>query len=805
MELPIPDAASVDGWLVRLEAIAAIVADMREHPSDATAAERACCSLDGAAADRLGQQAAVEACAPAAIVAAMLAHPSIAGVALWGCRALGSIAADHTAGQQAAVTAGAPAVVVAAIHSHMLFAEVALWCCRALERIAACFRPGQEDVVKAGALVAIVAAVRTHSSVVDVMQSGCSSLGCIIAGLAEGQQAAVDAGAPAAIVAAMSAHPCNCISEQGCRALASLVAFSPAGQQAAVTAGAPDIIVAAMVRADDVGSADCAALRQWGCLALSRIAQCVTVDDVGPSGPCLFDEAPVIEAVLSKFVDAMRSRLPTASLFHPAKGMPGDGRACDVALWVTVGCDADEQLARDCARICGLHPLPSFLRIATLPGGVAASGFSDRLCLEVQADVTGLSALRCAVGEIRRLLPFATIESRASPDVDTSAADSTVAGGGVPRVGPELPSLSPTGSSLTSRVVVPFNRGIVANAMVTYLLHRLREPRLDVSVWCAVETKLALPCLSDCVYVESPDIPPMNSRGILTGSNGDVYLSNVPRRDPIAGGPAAGGQHEVECTPGAWFGHGRAAYLLTSAHMLSLNSTQARSRRDPADAACEFFPFVGGVDPSFIDTRTRCFQVRDSMSSGATSTVADVAVFRAPSKYSAGTACLRGVDFLDLDSDGIVSYPPTGVIEMLTCSLPRGDGHFLVSGTARRWEGTTGYLKEHVLFLAQHVLGEDIEQGNSGSALRGVRGLHSFVHSRVLAASFQVCRAALIAGDDAVDALLVELARHPENVYLTFTPASCALAQAASILRVPLRELAYTSPPVALRTNCIVS
>lgn len=667
----------------------------------------------------------------------------------------------------------------------MHFAEIAVWCCRALGRIAACFRPGQEDVVKAGALAAIVVAVRTHRFVVDVTQWGCSSLDCIVADLTEGQQAAVDADAPAAIVAAMSAHQCNFILEQGCRALASLVAFFPAGQQAAVTAGAPDVIVMAMVRADDVGSADCAALRQWGCLALCRIAQCVTDVDFGPSD---VDGAQAIEAVLGKFVNALRSRLPTASLFHPAKGMSGDERACNVVLWVTVGCDADEQLARDCARICGLYPLPSFVRIATLPGGIEASGLSDSLCYEVRADVTGLSALRCALSEIRRLLPFVTIESWTSPSCDSSAAAASVAAG--------------DGVSEKTRVVTPFNRGIVVNAIVTYHIHRLRSLPLEVSVWCAVETALALPCPSDCIYVESPDIPPMNSRGILTGNDGNVYLENVPRRNPIAGGPAAGSRRIVQCTTGAWIGHGRATYLLTSAHMLSSNSVQARSTRNPANAACEILPYVGGVDPSFIDAQTHCFQVKESMSSGASSAVADVAVFRAPRKYSAGAVCLRGVDFLD--SDGVVS-PPIGVVEIVTCSLPHGDGHFLISGTVRRSEGRTGYLREHVLFLAQHIQGCDIEQGNSRSELRGVCGLHSFVHSRVLAAPFSVCRAALLAGDDAVDTLLVELAHKPENRYLTFTPASCALAQAASILRVLLRELSYTALPVVSHTNCAVS
>jgi hypothetical protein len=67
-----------------------------------------------------------------------------------------------------------------------------------------------------------------------------------------------------------------------------------------------------------------------------------------------------------------------------------------------------------------------------------------------------------------------------------------------------------------------------------------------------------------------------------------------------------------------------------------------------------------------------------------------------------------------------------------------------------------------------------------------------------------LCRAALLADDDAVDALLVELNRHPCNIYVTFTPASCALAQAARILRVPLNTVAYTTAPVADLGQCTV-
>lgn len=296
---------------------------------------------------------------------------------------------------------------------------------------------------------------------------------------------------------------------------------------------------------------------------------------------------------------------------------------------------------------------------------------------------------------------------------------------------------------------------------------------------------------------------PMNSRGILTGSNGSVFLENVRRRYPIAGGPAARGRHVVQCTAGAWIGHGHTAFLLTSAHMLSSNSTQVLSRADPADTACECLPFVGGVDPSFVDADMRCYLLRASTSSWVENAVADVAVFRASGNYLAGATILRGADYID--AGGAVT-PPTGDVETITCSLPQGDGDFLVSGAARRWEGRTGYLAEHTLFLAQHMIGGDIEPGNSGAALRGFRGLHSFVHSRVLAASFAVCRAALLAGDDAVDTLLVELARNPESIHLTFTPASCALAQAASIMQVPLREMSYKTPPVAAkRRNCTVS
>lgn len=151
----------------------------------------------------------------------------------------------------------------------------------------------------------------------------------IIADHAEGQQAAVDAGAPAAIVAAMSAHHCAFILEQGCRALASLVAFFPAGQQAAVTAGAPDAIFTAMVRTDSSDSASRAALCQWGCLALCRIAQCFNADDVGAQR---VGGAQAIEAILDNFEGALRTRIPTATLSHPANDQSGVGRDSDVVF-----------------------------------------------------------------------------------------------------------------------------------------------------------------------------------------------------------------------------------------------------------------------------------------------------------------------------------------------------------------------------------------------------------------------------------------------------------------------------------------
>lgn len=131
-----------------------------------------------------------------------------------------------------------------------------------------------------------------------------------------------------------------------------------------------------------------------------------------------------------------------------------------------VGCDADEQLVRDCARICGLYPLPSCVRIV-LPGGIAASGVSDSLCFEVQADAPGKLALGCAISETRRLLPFVTIESWTSPVFNASAVAIFASG----TRGAALPHLSL--SSPSTRVVVPFNRGIVANTTVSFLLHRL--------------------------------------------------------------------------------------------------------------------------------------------------------------------------------------------------------------------------------------------------------------------------------------------------------------------------------------------
>lgn len=71
VEVPVLVAATAEDG-ARLEAVAAIVAAMCDHPGDAAAAERNCVLLHGATVDRSGQQAAVNAGAPAAIVAAMV-------------------------------------------------------------------------------------------------------------------------------------------------------------------------------------------------------------------------------------------------------------------------------------------------------------------------------------------------------------------------------------------------------------------------------------------------------------------------------------------------------------------------------------------------------------------------------------------------------------------------------------------------------------------------------------------------------------------------------------------------------------
>lgn len=708
---------------------------------------------------------------------------------------------DHTAGQLAAVKAGAPSILVAVIHRYVDFADIAMWCCRALSYITALFRHGQEDAVMAGALPAIVAVVRKHSSVAAVAQTGCCTLDSIAANHPAGQQAAVDADAPAAVVAAMSAHAGVVdIAEQGCRALASMVAFFPAGQQAGVSAGAPDVIAAAMVRAmsarpgtDAVDDAGSSALHEWGCLALCRIAQRVsTHGEPGCSrrvgGLTASGSAPdsADSAVLGTLVFVLRSRLPTAQYFSPS--IETDG----VDLWVSVGSDADLQHAFDCARICGLYPLPSNIRIEAKPGVIAASGMIASQCLEARSDASGRLAHHLAIYEIRRLLPFVTIEDRGSPILEMpNAGSGGTVGGEALR---EHYAMTLTHSS--THVVVAFDRGIVVGAMVDYILALLRGPLLDISVWCAVETELALPQPSDPIYVDSPDIPALASRGILSSSRG-TFLERVSRLQPVPGGPAPGGLHRVECSAGAWFKSGQISYLLASGHHLSSHTTCLRTTAKVSDPACEVLPFVARVDPSFIDADTPVFP----MKTVSLRAVADIAVLRAPSKYEAGAVTLGGASFLD--GAGLL-LPPCESSGRITCSFPHGIGHFQLCGTARRTEGRAGYLADHVVYLARHTGGVDIDPGHSGSAANSAKGLHSFARSRVVAAPLPLCRAALLAGDESIDSLIKSLARDPRNVYLTFTPASCALAQAAAVLGVLLRDLSYTTSPVIRRSGCTV-
>jgi hypothetical protein len=129
---------------------------------------------------------------------------------------------------QAAVDAGAAPAIVATIRAHAAVTDIARFGCWALASITV-LPAGEQALIDAGAAATIITVIRAHESVVDVARHGCRTL-AIIAQTPAGQQAVIDAGAAATIVAAIRAHGSDAnVTRNGCRALANIASF-PAGK-----------------------------------------------------------------------------------------------------------------------------------------------------------------------------------------------------------------------------------------------------------------------------------------------------------------------------------------------------------------------------------------------------------------------------------------------------------------------------------------------------------------------------------------------------------------------------------------------
>lgn len=726
---------------------------------------------------------------PLAIVAAMQAHPSAADVALWGCRLLNSSAADHPTGQQASVDANAPAAIVEAIIAHA-DADVALWGCRALGSIAASFAPGQLAVVAAGAPGAIVAAMRLHSSSIDVSLWGCCSLEAITADHPAGQHAAVDAGAPAVIVASMRAHPGFADVELwGCRSLGNIAAFFHHGRLALLVAEAPAAILAALRKhtyshstdalasmADDEATLTTAgdvpvtakssvspltaAVCQWGTLALVRFAQVLhpVPREAAATATMMSstERAASLARAVAVFIETVKWRLRTTAVYTDF-GRDGS----EPRTLISVGCDADVQFARDIARECGLHPLPPHIMIYVSPS-VMPSILSLVECPNARHDCN--LTMQITVSEIRRLLPFVSIEHRWPMEQSTVASAAT-----------EI------------RVMAPFQAVVVTHAVVCSVVERLQSCSLAIAVWGTAEVHAEFPASSDVLHALC--------RGAQLAGVMAPHDSDLPPKERL---PPVNRPHVIASSVSSYITERSGiTHLITTGHKLPTTGCER------AHCGTEILSYVGHTDP--LQKQDAVFYYFASpLAIVSSPAVADIALFLVPGK------CVTAANF---DSSRFADMSSPEVVRaldahdtLITCPFPRGVGVYQTRGISIRTASPIGPQIDHVVFVAQHVSGECIIAGDSGgpsypSLDRPHMLPHSFVHSAVLSAPYDVCVAALQSEFD--DGILVHYMReHPECIYGCFTPAAFVLAQAASILTrnrttlVHLSDIAYTTTPV---------
>jgi hypothetical protein len=259
----------------QMEALRALLAQLRAHASDAETVPRLCTELCiMLSADNALCAAAADSGALECVLELLQAHLSNAGVQAAGCAVLSSLS-FIPANAHAAAGAGMIEALTAAMRTHVENGDVQRLACHALQNIMNSGVEYQVRAARAGGVEGLVAALRTHASSLSVQvfvmravhvlfQDGIAKLGSRAGGIE-------------AVVAVMETHPQNaCVQGSGCIALNNMVCCCGDAADIAVRAGACERCVAALSahsEDEDVLDAACSALGSLSALpaGLARI------------------------------------------------------------------------------------------------------------------------------------------------------------------------------------------------------------------------------------------------------------------------------------------------------------------------------------------------------------------------------------------------------------------------------------------------------------------------------------------------------------------------------------------------------
>jgi len=207
-----------------------------------------------------------------------------------------------------------------------------------------------------------------------------------------------------------------------------------------------------------------------------------------------------------------------------------------------------------------------------------------------------------------------------------------------------------------------------------------------------------------------------------------------------------------------------------------------------------------------MDESTPMFLYRPSINEQyLTSAVADVSLFEVPAAtYTSGAVLQPGAAFVD-PRDPTVLLPLSlhSIGSDITCRFNNNlTGVYRVGGIAQSIAGASvghvGPAVLHYSYTAQYVEGAAMRQGYSGAPASSATGqLHSFARSVVAAVTASDLTLLLLDEGRLFDGTCFAGATGEVDRYVCFTPAECALAQAARILGTrDLRDIAYVGTPV---------